>query len=179
MECRYHLGDIGALVVWSYSCSLLGDVSSNVASCKSTPTGMSSLHRQESPAKLHLPSLRHRPNLNVEDQTDIMRPHRKKPISPSLDSIRISPRAQTMAPHSRRASDTAERDEVQLSLLSREHEPAHDDAVSFGDVYKKNKTLSVKDRKAMALLIVLCPSTPSHHLSSVAHPPQTSFKEFQ
>jgi PAT family acetyl-CoA transporter-like MFS transporter 1 len=132
---------------------------------------MSTVHGQESPAKLHLPSLRHRPNINVEDPTDIMRPHRKKLISSSLDSIHISPRAQTMELHSRRASDTAERDEVQLSLLSQEHEPAHDDAVSFGNVHKKNKTLSVKDRKAMALLIVLCPSAPSHRLSSVAHHP--------
>lgn len=47
MKSRYHLGavggDIDALVVWSYSCSSLhvvlwmGDVSSNLASCKSTP----------------------------------------------------------------------------------------------------------------------------------------------
>lgn len=133
--------------------------------------GMSTVHRQESPAKPRLPSLRHRPNLNVEDQTDDVM--RKKPVSSSLDSIRISPRVQTMGRHSRRASD----DEVQLSLFSQDHEPAHDDAVSA--FHKKNKTLSVKDRKAMTLLIVLCPSIPYHHLLSVAHLPQTSFKVFR
>lgn len=135
-------------------------MSSKLADCKSTPNGdvCTGMSTQESPAKLHLPSLRHRPNSNVEDQTDIsMRPHRKNHISTSLDSIRVSPRAQTMARHSRRASDTIERDEVQLSLLSQENGP-HDDAVSFDNVHKKNKTLSVKDRNAMALLIVLCPS---------------------
>ncbi|KAF8140055.1 acetyl-coenzyme A transporter 1-domain-containing protein [Boletus edulis] len=113
---------------------------------------MSTVHRQESPAKSHIPSLRHRSNLNVEDQADIMR---QKQVSSSLDSIHISPRVPTMARHSRRASDADARDEVQMSLLSQEHDDAHDDAVSFGSVHKKNKTLSTKDRKAMTLLIVL------------------------
>lgn len=139
---------------------------------------MSTLRRQESPAKPHLPSLRHRPNLNVEDQTD-MHGHRKKPIASSLDSIHISPRASTMARHSRRASDAGEHDEVQLSLLSQEHAPTHDDDVSFGAGHKKSKTLSVRDRKAMTLLIVLCPSAHFHHRVSVAHPSQTSSKEFR
>ncbi|KAG6381373.1 acetyl-coenzyme A transporter 1-domain-containing protein [Boletus reticuloceps] len=76
-------------------------------------------------------------------------------ISSSLDSIHISPRVPTMARHSRRVSDADARDEVQLSLLSQEHDDAHDDAVSFDNVHKKNKTLSTKDRKAMTLLIVL------------------------
>lgn len=132
--------------------------------------------RQESPAKPHLPSLRHRPNINVEDQTD-MHTHRKKPTASTLDSIHISPRAPTMVRHSRRASDVDERDEVQLSLLSQEHDPTHDDRVSFGEVHEKTKTLSARDRKAMSLLIVLCPSAPSHYLASVAHPSQTSFRE--
>ncbi|KAG8219992.1 acetyl-coenzyme A transporter 1-domain-containing protein [Butyriboletus roseoflavus] len=128
---------------------------------------MSTLRRQESPAKPHLPSLRHRPNLNVEDQTD-MHTQRKKPIASSLDSIHISPRAPTMARHSRRASDAGERDEVQLSLLSQEHDSTHDDDVSFGAVQKKSKTLSVRDRKAMTLLI-LTPLRP-HSRSSGSVP---------
>lgn len=174
-------GQSGLIAV--HRCTWAGDVSSKQADCMSTPNGdvyaSTGMSTQESPAKIHLPSLRHRPNSNVEDQTDIsMRPHRKNHISSSLDSIRVSPRAQTMARHSRRASDTIEHDEVQLSLLSQENEP-HDDAASFDNVHKKNKTLSVKDRNAMALLIVLCPSPPSHHLSPAAHPPQTSFKEFR
>ena len=118
--------------------------------------------RRESPSKSHLPSLRHRPNVNVEDQTDAMR---KEQISSSLNSIHISPRVPSMARHSRRTLDEDERNGVQLALLSEERDDAHDDAASFdNNVHKKQKTLSVKDRKAMTLLIVLCPST-FHHLS--------------
>lgn len=114
------------------------------------------------PAK-STPSLRHRPNLNVEDQTDGMR---KKPISSSLDSIRISPRVPPMTRNSRKTSDPDERDQVQLALLSQDH----DEEPSFDNVHEKTRPLSAKDKRAMSLLIVLCPSTPFLDLS-VAHPP--------
>ena len=119
---------------------------------------MSKHHRPESSPKPHI---RHRPILNVEDQANLHAQGRKKSISSSLDSIQISPRTMT---RSRRFSDATERDEVQLSLLSQEHDSTHDNGVSFDGDYKKTKTISVRDRKAMILLIVLCPSAPSHPL---------------
>lgn len=124
---------------------------------------MSTLSRQESPTKPHFPSLRHRAILNVEDDTD-MRADRQRPIATSLDSIHISPRVPSTTAHSgRRLSNGGEPDEVELSLLSQEHDQAYDNDVPFGEVHKKTKSLSVRDRKAMTLLIILCPSIPFHH----------------
>ena len=90
----------------------------------------------------------------------------KKPIGSSLDSIFVSPRAMA---RSRRASDTAERDEVQLSLLSQEQDAAHDDGVSLDGDHKKSKTISSRDRKAMSLLILLCPFASPCRLFYVAN----------
>jgi len=85
-----------------------------------------------------------------------MRTHRERPIATSLDSIHISPRAPSTTAHSgRRLSNGGEPDEVELSLLSQEHDPAHENGVPFGEVHKKTKSLSVRDRKAMTLLIIL------------------------
>lgn len=129
-----------------------------------TNTLMSKFHRPESPAKSHI---RHRPILNAEDKTD-MQTH-KKSISSSLEGIHISPRT-SMARSGRRASDAAERDAVELSLLSQEHDGADDNGVVFGGEHKKTKVLSVRDRKAMTLLIVLCPSPLFHLLFHKTYP---------
>ncbi|KAF9229532.1 hypothetical protein BS17DRAFT_792430 [Gyrodon lividus] len=122
--------------------------------------------RQNSPAK-HLPSLRHRTsNINVEGasssiQADMApsQSHHKKAVASSLDSIRISPRTPTTVRSTRKSADVDENEEVELSLLDdnerRAAQDIDDDGEPLGHVHKKPKSLSARDKRAMALLIIL------------------------
>ncbi|EGO02780.1 hypothetical protein SERLA73DRAFT_47680 [Serpula lacrymans var. lacrymans S7.3] len=82
-------------------------------------------------------------------------------VSSSLDSIHISPRTPTAMRAARRSADTDEGEEVELTLLddderSRAARGLSDvDSLGHIDGPKPKRSLSVKDRKAMVLLIIL------------------------
>ncbi|KAL4068251.1 acetyl-coenzyme A transporter 1-domain-containing protein [Scleroderma yunnanense] len=118
---------------------------------------MSALQKK-SPAK-RIPHIRQRTgSINVEVQTD-MNPsasRHKAAVASSLDSILVPPRSSTMRP-SRRSADIDADDDVEMSLLNgderiRATEGLDDDEAL---VEKKSRAILARDKRAMALLIIL------------------------
>lgn len=74
-------------------------------------------------------------------------------VSSSLDSIHIPPRT----PRSHRISNNEAIDEVELSLLTEEERKEAELANGYGNpASTKSKPMSGKDKRAIALLILLC-----------------------
>ena len=86
-----------------------------------------------------------------------------RPVTTSLDSVRIlprTPRTPRLGEQSRRASedDAGAVDEVELSLLGEDERRQAALGLPSEDASGSKRSLSTRDKKAMTLLIILCES---------------------